>query len=72
MTDRTQAPGTPRIPIEPVQKTGGETKAAPKTVTFDPAPPAETSGGMASQGGEGGGAAAPKDSERQGGMIGEG
>ena len=71
MTDRKQAPGTPRIPIEPVERTGGETGTAPKSDTFDPAPPEDQSG-MASQGGEGGGAAPPKDGERRGGMIGEG
>jgi hypothetical protein len=70
--DRKQAPGTPRIPIEPIERTGGVTdKPPPGSDTFDPMPPAEKAGGMANQGGVEGGGGSP-DPERKGGMIGEG
>jgi hypothetical protein len=72
MTDRRDAPGTPRIPIEPIERTGGPvSKPPPKSDTFDPAPPAEKAGGMVNQGGVAGGGA-PAETERKGGMIGEG
>jgi hypothetical protein len=55
--DRKQAPGTPRIPIEPIERTGGVSDIPPpKSDTFDPAPPAERGDGT----------------KREGGMIGEG
>ena len=70
--DRKNAPGTPRIPIEPIDRTGGVTdKPPPASDTFDPAPPAEHTGGMANQGGRDGGGAEP-DAQRNGGMINEG
>lgn len=71
MTDRTDAPGTPRIPIEPIERTGGPvSKPPPRSDTFDPMPPAEKAGGMVHQGGEGGGG--QPEPGRKGGMIGEG